>query len=307
MSFNLLDAATFWKDVGDFFKKFGYDLYKFWINPDEGNPYILTLTFAIVFLVVGFFLIKLFIKLLRKIFKIGKKKFVNEKTVKNFIVNSINVVLNVLLVVAFLSILGVNLTGITTIFSSAILAVGLSLQDVISNFASGLIILSNKPFVVGDYVDLNKGECEGTVVDVKFLHTIFVDVDGQEIYCPNKNITSATIENYTRNPNRRININVKVDYSTDIDLIKKVLLEIVGSEPAVLKDPKPACYLTSIEEYSLNFSLRCFVPIEIYWATFYRFNELVIKKINENNIKIPFRKIEILDSNNKSMVLEDHE
>lgn len=56
----------------------------------------------------------------------------------------------------------------------------------ISNFASGLIILSNKPFVVGDYVDLNKGECEGTVVDVKFLHTIFVDVDGQEIYCPNK-------------------------------------------------------------------------------------------------------------------------
>lgn len=307
MSLNLLDAASFWNGVSDFFKKFGYDLYKFWINPDEGNPYILTFAFAIVFLIAGFFIIKLFIKLLKKILKIGKKKIVNEKTVKNFIVNSLNVILNVLLVVAFLAILGVNLNGIATIFSSAILAVGLSLQDVISNFASGLIILSNKPFIVGDYVDLNNGECEGTVVDVKFLHTVLVDTDGQEIFCPNKNITNATIENYTRNPNRRININVKVDHSSDIDLVKKVLLEIVDTEPAVLKDPKPACYLTSIEEYSLNFSLRCFVPIDIYWSTFYSFNELVIKKINENHIKIPFKKIEILDSNNKSMVMENDE
>ena len=298
--------TNFWNDFVEAIQNAWNDVTNFWIGSETQTPYIANFLCAIVVLILGIAVIKLFIRILNKTLKLDKK-VIKERSVKVFIVSTIKIVLYFALVIVILAILRVELSGVTQIFSSAILAIGLSLQDVISNFASGLIILSNKPFVVGDYVDLNKGECEGTVVDVKFLHTIFVDVDGQEIYCPNKNITSATIENYTRNPNRRININVKVDYSTDIDLIKKVLLEIVDSEPAVLKDPKPACYLTSIEEYSLNFSLRCFVPIEIYWTTFYRFNELVIKKMNENNIKIPFRKIEILDSNNKSMVLEDHE
>lgn len=299
MGFNILEGGDFWSNVRDFFVEFGQNLYKFWIKPDEGNPYILTLFFAILALIVGHFLIKLAIKLLRKAFKINKKKFVNEKTIKNFIVNSLNVVLNVLLFIWFLSILGVNLSGISTIFSSAILAIGLSLQDVISNFASGLIILSTKLFVVGDYINVNNGECEGTVTDVKFLNTIIVDVDGQEISCPNKTITNAVIENYSKNPNRRIVINVKVELDADVDLIKKILLDAIKDEPGILKDPQPSCLVTNIEEYSLNISLRCLVPVGIYWDTLYHFNELVIKTLKENNIKNPFRKIEILDSNNK--------
>lgn len=304
MYWNILNANEFWTNVGNFFKQVGVDLYKFWIRPDEGNPYLLTLLIAIVFLVLGFFLIKFFIKLLRRILKIGKKKFVNEKTIKNFIVNSLNIILNVLLVLGFLSILGVSLNGVATIFSSAILAIGLSLQDVIGNFASGLIILSNKPFIVGDYINLNQGECEGTVVDVKFLHTILLDVDGQEIFCPNKTITSGVIENYSKNPTRRINITVKVDLNCDLDLVKETLLSVCDCEPAILKDPTPVVYLTNIDEYSLNFSLRCFVPIDIYWNTLFKFHEIIIRKFRENNITIPLRKINIYDSDNRLVEME---
>ena len=300
----LLTWNEFWVNIGEFFKRIGNDLYTFWINPSEGTPYLATFLFALVYLVLGYFLIKLINKIIRKLFKINKRRFTNDKTIKNFIAKCISVLLYLFLVFSFLAMLGVSLNGVAQIFSSAILAIGLSLQDVISNFASGLIILTSKPFITGDYVNFNNGEAEGSVVDVRFLSTILETPDKQVITVPNKTITSSVIMNYSTAKNRRVNIIVGVNYDSDIDLVKETLLSLSNDDPRTIKEITPVCYLAKLNEYSLDFSLRFYVKNEDYWDVVFKINELVIKKFREKNIDIPFKRIDIYDLNDKKIDLD---
>ena len=191
--------STFWSDIWNSLKNSIANLREFWFGSTAQQPYIVNFLAAIAFLILGLLLTRLFLAILRKLFKIDKK-LIKDRTIKTFLLSLIKVIANIAIVIIFLLILKVDLTGVAQIFSSAILAVGLSLQDVISNFASGVIILANKPFVVGDYIDLNNGEAEGTVIDVKFLVTALETVDKQIITVPNKNITGSVVKNYSKNP-----------------------------------------------------------------------------------------------------------
>ena len=297
-----------WDKFVNAWNNFWYQVGQFWIGGGNatGVPYLATVLIAIVFLIVGFFAIKGINKLVRRLLKLGKKQFVNERTIKNFIASFVNVSLNILLVLCFLGILGVSLSGITTIFSSAILAIGLSLQDVIGNFASGLLILTSKPFIVGDYIELvGNAEASGTVVDVKFLATYLETPNKQIIIIPNKTITTSNIDNYSSNPTRRINLIIGVDYDSDIELVKNTLLSIARDEPRVLLDPSPKCYLAEIGEFSLNFSLRCYVSTNDYWDVLFEFNEILINKFREKNINIPFKTITLVDSEGKEASLKE--
>ena len=216
---------------------------------------------------------------------------IKDRTIKTFLLSLIKVIANIAIVIIFLLILKVNLTGVAQIFSSAILAVGLSLQDVISNFASGVIILANKPFVVGDYIDLNNGEAEGTVIDVKFLVTALETVDKQIITVPNKNITGSVVKNYSKNPLRRITLNIGVDYSTNIDKAKNVILNIVKNDNRILEEPNPVVFLTAFNDSSLNLSLRCYVPNSMYWDILFSLNEKILLEFRKNDINIPFNRL----------------
>ena len=227
---------------------------------------------------------------MRKLFKIDKK-LIKDRTIKTFLLSVIKVIANIAIVIIFLLILKVDLTGVAQIFSSAILAVGLSLQDVISNFASGVIILANKPFVVGDYIDLNNGEAEGTVIDVKFLVTALETVDKQIITVPNKNITGSVVKNYSKNPLRRITLNIGVDYSTNIDKAKNVILNIVKNDNRILEEPNPVVFLTAFNDSSLNLSLRCYVPNLMYWDILFSLNEKILLEFRKNDINIPFNRL----------------
>ena len=205
------------------------------------------------------------------------------------------------LVIVVLAILRVELSGVTQIFSSAILAIGLSLQDVISNFASGIIILTSKPFVTGDYIKVEDQSVEGSVVDVRFLVTTIETVNKQIVTIPNKTITSSVLTNYTRNPLRRIVVNIGVDYSTDIDKAKKVLIDIAKSEDRILEEPKPVCYVTAFEASDINLSLRCYVPNVLYWDVFFDLNEKFLIEFNKQNIQIPYNRlvVQTLDEEGK--------
>lgn len=294
---------NFWASIGSFFSQIWESMYKFWIKPDEVSqtPYLASFLFAIAVLVIGCFLVKLINFLVRKALGLGKKKFIKEKTLKNFIANTLKVTGYVIVFIIFMSILGVNLTGISTIFSSAILAVGLSLQDIIGNFASGLIILTSKPFVSGDYISFPDAGVEGTVVDVRFLTTVLTTVDNQQIVIPNKNVTSSSIMNYSTNPTRRINIVVGITYDSDVEEVKKILLKIVKADKRVLKDPAPVAYLVKFNSSSLDVSCRCWVSNDMYWSMLFNFNELILNEFRKNNVSFAFNRLDIYDVNGKSI------
>ena len=282
--------STFWSDIWNSLKNSLANLREFWFGSSEQQPYIVNFLAAIAFLILGLLLTRLFLAILRKLFKIDKK-LIKDRTIKTFLLSLVKVIANIAIVIIFLLILKVDLTGVAQIFSSAILAVGLSLQDVISNFASGVIILANKPFVVGDYINLNNGEAEGTVIDVKFLVTALETVDKQIITVPNKNITGSVVKNYSKNPLRRITLNIGVDYSTNIDKAKNVILNIVKNDNRILEEPNPVVFLTAFNDSSLNLSLRCYVPNLMYWDILFSLNEKILLEFRKNDINIPFNRL----------------
>ena len=282
--------STFWSDIWNSLRNSLANLREFWFGSAEQQPYIVNFLAAIAFLILGLLLTRLFLAILRKLFKIDKK-LIKDRTIKTFLLSLIKFIANIAIVIIFLLILKVDLTGVAQIFSSAILAVGLSLQDVISNFASGVIILANKPFVVGDYIDLNNGEAEGTVIDVKFLVTALETVDKQIITVPNKNITGSVVKNYSKNPLRRITLNIGVDYSTNIDKAKNVILNIVKNDNRILEEPNPVVFLTAFNDSSLNLSLRCYVPNSMYWDILFSLNEKILLEFRKNDINIPFNRL----------------
>ena len=297
----LSNARTnFWNDFVEAIQNAWNDVTNFWIGSETQTPYIANFLCAIVVLILGIAVIKLFIRILNKTLKLDKK-VIKERSVKVFIVSTIKIVLYFALVIVILAILRVELSGVTQIFSSAILAIGLSLQDVISNFASGIIILTSKPFVTGDYIKVEDQSVEGSVVDVRFLVTTIETVNKQIVTIPNKTITSSVLTNYTRNPLRRIVVNIGVDYSTDIDKAKKVLVDIANSEDRILENPKPVCYVTAFEASDINLSLRCYVPNVLYWDVFFALNEKILIEFNKQNIQIPYNRlvVQTLDEDGK--------
>lgn len=292
--------TNFWNDFVGAIQNAWNDVTNFWIGSETQTPYIANFLCAIVVLILGIAVIKLFIRILNKTLKLDKK-VIKERSVKVFIVSTVKIVLYFALVIVILAILRVELSGVTQIFSSAILAIGLSLQDVISNFASGIIILTSKPFVTGDYIKVEDQSVEGSVVDVRFLVTTIETVNKQIVTIPNKTITSSVLTNYTRNPLRRIVVNIGVDYSTDIDKAKKVLVDIANSEDRILENPKPVCYVTAFEASDINLSLRCYVPNVLYWDVFFALNEKVLIEFNKQNIQIPYNRlvVQTLDEDGK--------
>lgn len=298
---------NFWDELCKGVGKVFQDLKNFWFtgNPETGeSPFIGNFIFATVVLLVGYFLIKLFLALLKKILQINKKN-TKEKTVKKFAINSLKVFLYFGLFLIVLGILKVDLSGVAQIFSSAVLAIGLALQDVISNFASGIIILSSKPFVIGDYVNIGNGDCEGIVTDVKFLVTRIETVDKQIVTIPNKTITSSVIMNYTANPLRRLKIDIGVDYNTDIAKAKEVLINLAKSDNRVLAEPAPVCYVTEFQSSAINLSLRCYVPNDLYWDVLFTLNEQLIYEFNKNGISIPFNRLVISSVSKEAIEVQE--
>ncbi len=293
----------FWSNVGKFFEEIGVQLYDFWFGTgteaEPKIPYIASFATAIVILVIGVLLIKLLMRLLRKALKMGKKTFVKDKTVKTFALNTLKVTLYILLFVLFMALLGIKLNGFSTILSSAILAIGLSLQDVVSNFASGIIILSNKPFISGDYVVFVDQNCEGTIIDVKLLTTILETFDNQRVIVPNKNITNSNIINYSSNPTRRLVVNVGINLDGNKEKCKEILYKLASNDKRILLDPAPNVVISGVNENIFTVSLRCYVPTEIYWDVIYDINERLFDLLVEEKISLGVKQLNILNDQNK--------
>lgn len=301
----------FWTKVGEFFKDIGSQLYDFWFGTGSADapkvPYIASFAIALVVLVLGILLIKLILRLLRKAFKMGKKSFVKDKNVKTFVLNTTKVILYILLFIIFISILGIKLDGLSTIVSSAILAVGLSLQDVVGNFASGIIILSSKPFVSGDYVVFVGQDVEGTIIDVNLLTTVLETFDEQKVIVPNKNITNNNIVNYSANPTRRLVIDLGINLDGKKEIVKKILLKLASEDKRVLLDPEPKVVMTGIDNNIFNISLRCYVPTEIYWDVIYDFNERLFDLLVKEKVVLGIKKLSIINDKNKEINLDEIE
>ena len=196
------------------------------------------------------------------------------------------IALLVVLVLAALQVVGVPMTSMIAVLGAAGLAIGLALKDSLSNIASGVMLVSLKPFRVGHIVTI-AGET-GKVESVSIFQTVLRGADNQTIVLPNSLITTDSIINLTPDVMRRIELVIGIGYSDDIDAARGVALKLMQEDERVLSEPAPDVLVYALADNSVNLGIRCHVANADFFVTKCELTERIKKSFDEAGVSIPF-------------------
>jgi len=185
-----------------------------------------------------------------------------------------------------LSALGVDVTPLFAVLGGASFIMAFALQDTLGNLASGLMIMINRPFDEGDFVDV--GGVAGTVKTVSIVSTTVTTPDNQVIVIPNSKVWGNVITNVTTSETRRVDLVFGIGYEDDIGKATRVLGEIVQAHPLVLPEPEPVIRLHELADSSVNFICRPWVRGGDYWAVYWDLMRQVKERFDAEGISIPY-------------------
>jgi small conductance mechanosensitive channel len=205
---------------------------------------------------------------------------------RRMIVSTARNLIIILGVLIAISQLGISLGPLLAGLGIAGFIIGFALQDTLSNFASGLMILMYRPFDVGDVVEA--GGVSGKVSHMSLVNTTFMTFDNQKLVVPNNMIWSSVITNLTAQRKRRVDLTVGISYEDDIEKAETVLREIISEHEAVLDDPEPNVRLHELGESSLNFIVRPWVKTSDYWDTYWELTKAIKLRFDKEGISIPY-------------------
>lgn len=209
-----------------------------------------------------------------------------DRTLHSFIGTLIGVGLKVLLLISVAGMIGVETTSFIALIGAAGLAVGLALQGSLANFAGGMLILMLRPFKAGEYIEAQG--IGGTVDSIQIFFTILKTPDNKTIVVPNGSLSNGNIINYSRQPTRRVDINIGIDYGDDVRQARSILLGLAKADERVFTDPAPVVWLTGLGESSVDLSLRMWTKTEDFWGVFWNIQELAKEEFDKQGITIPF-------------------
>ena len=253
----------------------------------KSSDLLVKIILALVVMIIGYRIISFIEKRLKKPGKFQKL----DQSVKTFIISFVTISLKVLLMIIVLSIIGVPMASLVTIVGSCAVAIGLALQGGLSNIAGGLMILIFKPFKVGDFISSNG--FDGTVKSITMFYTTLVTVDNKVVQLPNGNLSNSNIINFSANQKRRVDINLSVSYSSDIDKVKKVINSVINKQKLILDDEEKFVRLTKHDESALIFTLRVWVETKDYWTVYFDLLEDIKREFDKNGIEIPFNQLDV--------------
>jgi small conductance mechanosensitive channel len=242
---------------------------------------------AIAIFVIGKFFAKLISSATKKV--LTHKKFDN--TVISFITSLLYGLMVMVAFIAAISHLGFNTTSLVAIVGAAGLAIGLALQGSLSNFASGILLISLKPFKAGDFIEI--AGTAGIVEEVHVFSTQLRTGDNKTVIIPNGGITNGTITNYSAKPTRRIDLVIGVGYSADLKLTKKILKDVVSRHDLVLKEPAITIGVSALADSSVNFIVRPWVKTADYWPVHFDLLEAIKMALDDAGIEIPFPQLSV--------------
>ncbi len=260
--------------------------------------YLPTLVGAILFLIIGWWVIKFLLGSLKRLFT--RRNY--DPALQNFLLTILEWGLKILLVITVIGQLGITTTSFVAMIGAAGLAIGLALQGSLANFAGGVLIILLKPFRIGDWIEVNG--ISGSVKEISLFYTKLDTFGNQLAIIPNGELSNDNIVNYSGNPIRRDAITIGVSYESDIKTAKEVLLNLLNEQEGILKDPAPAVVVTELADSSVNFSVRFWAPNEVFWDCHWYTIEEAKTRLEAAGITIPFpqRDVHFFDHSKKEPV-----
>lgn len=229
-------------------------------------------------------------RLVKVVNKVCEKRGV-EISLQQFFKNMIKVVLYICLALTVIGILGIDTTSLIAMFASASLAIGMALSGTMQNFAGGVMILLLRPYRIGDYVEA-QGQA-GTIKEISLFNTVITTVDNKTIYVPNSSISTGIINNYSQAATRRVDWNITISYGDDVEVARRVLIEMMNSDKRVKQDPAPVVYLTSLGDSAVNISARAWVANADYWGVYFDLNERIYNELPKHGLNFPFPQLSV--------------
>ncbi len=246
-----------------------------------------TIVWALIVWVIGKKILKALLKVLGK--ALDRSRL--DDGVTKFMLSLSRFAGNVVLVIMIIDILGFDTTSFIAVLGSAGIALGMSLQGSLANVAGGILILLFKPFAVGDYIVA--GGYEGSVTTIDLLYTKLITIDNKMVTIPNGTLSNSSIVNVASQPQRRLDIQIGIGYSSDLKLAKRLLLDAMNKQAGVLTDKDIMVVVKSLDDSCVTLETRCWVMTSDYWNVRFALLEGYKETFDDNGIEIPFNQMDV--------------
>ena len=244
---------------------------------------------AALVLIIGLIVRSLLLKVLKKVLERENRKL--DRAVDNVILTVVNVAVWLIIIFTICPYFGINTASLITVFAAAGAAIALALQGSLSNIASGILIMVNRPFGGGDFIEA--AGTAGTVESIGLFATTVVTPDNKTVCIPNSTITSGTISNVTRKGTRRVDVSVGVAYGSDLEKAKAAIIEAAKKTGFFLETPAPCCDVNEHASYAIILFFRGWCRSSQYWDAYFGINNAIKAALDEAGIEIPFPQIDV--------------
>lgn len=243
---------------------------------------------AILTLIIGFWIAGIVTKTTVRL--INKKGV--DKTIQPFLASIVNVAIKIMVLLVVAGMFGVETTSFIAIFGAFAFAVGMALQGSLGHFASGVLLLTFRPYKVEDLVEIGGGKT-GTVEEIQIFNTVLLTLDNKKIIIPNGLVTSNVITNISGQGTIGVEMTFGIGYNDDIEKAREIILKVGKECKYILKDPVQGVVVTELGESSVNLATRPFVNSENYWDTYFYMQENIKNAFDKEGISIPFPQMDV--------------
>ena len=210
-------------------------------------------------------------------------KINKDENLQGFLKTVVNVMLHFVAMCIVAEAVGIPISSLLAVLGMLGLAISLSVQGALANLSNGILLLITRPFKVGDYIAV--AGVEGSVKEINMLCTRIVTVDNKEIFVPNSEAAGGKITNFSSEPLRRVDIEVKAGYNNDPQAVIKALEKAVAVTDKALQDPAPFVKLCGYNEYSISYTVRVWCKSADYWDVYFGLMENIGKEKDAAGIK----------------------
>ena len=243
---------------------------------------------AILTLIICFIVIKIVNGIVDRTLNKSKRL---DATLRGFVTSAIRAVLWVIALIIVANALGINTSSLIALVSVVGLALSLSVQNVLSNLFSGLTLLITKPFAAGDFVEV-AGKT-GLVKTVGLFYTQLNTLDNIAVSIPNSDVTGSAVNNYSREPLRRVDRTFTASYECPTEDVKAAIFDAIAKDELILSDPAPFVRLLEYKGSTVEYVVRVWCKGADYWTVYFNLNENVRESFAEKGVKFSYEHVNV--------------